>query len=416
MARLEISHLGNQGEGVALGDDGPIYVPYTLAGETIDAEIIKNRGKLIDVITKSSDRTTPECQYYGVCGGCNLQHQSDAKTLEFKQNLILSALERAELSAESGLKSNIAPTIAAYGNGRRRAKFSAKREGAKIILGFMGAKSHDLIDIDDCLILTPNLRAFIPRLRELCRTLIVGREEVAINITDSLTGIDVDIHGLKPIEKWHRPDLEKLARAASLANIARLTLDTHNAYMQTPPIVKIGGANVEIPPASFLQASQECEDLMGDLVVKWAKGSKRFVDLFCGIGTFALRLKALGEVKAYEVHTPSVFALNRAAKTLAGGHTLTAFSRDLFNVPVAPLELKGIDCVVLDPPRAGAEAQIKQLAKTKIPKIIYVSCDPISFARDTKLLIASGYRLKEVHGFDQFHYSPHVELAALLVK
>lgn len=413
MTVLQISHLGSQGEGVALVDDNPIYIPYTLAGEKVAAEIVKNRGKLVEILIESPNRIAPECQYYGVCGGCNLQHQKESETLNFKQTLIDGAVNRAEIANE---KTQIVKTIAAYGNGRRRAKFSAKRDGNKIILGFMGAKSHDLIDIDDCPILSPNLREFMPRLRELCRTLIVGREELAVSVCDSLSGIDVDIHGLKPIEKWARADLEKLARAADNAKIARLTLETHNAFMQTPPIVKIGGALVEIPANSFLQASQECENLMGDLVLKWAKGSKRFVDLFCGIGTFALRLKSLGEVKAYEVHRPSVAALNKAAKTLAGGHTLTAFSRDLFNVPVAPLELKGIDCVVLDPPRAGAEVQVKQLAKAKIPKIIYVSCDPISFARDTKLLIDVGYKLKEVHGFDQFRFSPHVELAALLVR
>ena len=218
--------------------------------------------------------------------------------MAWKHALIEGALARAGLIDVQTPPNILVQTISAFGIGRRRAKFTAKRLNNKIIFGFMGAKTNDLIDIVSCPILTQNLSAAIPNLRELCRTLIMGREELSLNVTDSINGIDLDINGLKPIEKWARADLEKLARAAVSANIARLTLDTHNAYMVTPPIVKIAGALVELPPASFLQASEECEYLMGNLVMKWAKGSKRFVDLFCGLGTFALRLKAFRRSKS----------------------------------------------------------------------------------------------------------------------
>lgn len=412
MEFLEIEKMGSQGEGVALLNDELIYVPFTLVGEKISAEVTKNRARIIENISTSKERIAPICKHYTICGGCNLQHWQAQKVLEFKSDLISSALNRAQEAILQSAKPPIVTVTPAYGAGRRRAKFTAKRQDGRIIFGFMGAKSNELVEIEDCPILTPDLRAKIPALKELCRTLIVGREELTLNITDCLSGIDVDIHGLKPIEKWARMDLERLARAASTAGIARLTLDTHDCYVLRLPVVKMGGAIVELPPSAFLQASEECETILGDLVTKWAKGSKRFVDLFCGIGTFALRLKALGEVKAYEVHGPSVFALNKAAKTLAGGHSLSAFSRDLFNVPVAPLEFKGVDCVVIDPPRAGAQAQVKQLVKAKIAKIIYISCDPISFARDAKLLVDGGYKLREIHGFDQFEHSAHVELAA----
>jgi 23S rRNA (uracil1939-C5)-methyltransferase len=408
ITQIKMDKIASQGEAMTIRNDLPFYVRFALPDEQVRVEIVAGRGNLLEVITPSPDRITPICPHFTVCGGCALQHWSEFKVMEWKADLITRALVRAQITApEGGVK--VRPS---WGNGRRRAKFTAKRENGQIVFGFMGQKSNALIDINTCPILTSNLQAALPKLRDLARSLIGDNQELNFNVTDTASGLDVDIGGLKPIEKYGRQELEKLARVAQIAGLARLTLAGQNAFVAATPFVKIAELPVEIPPNSFLQATEECENRLAELVVSWAKGKKRIVDLFCGIGTFGLRLKKNAEVTAYEMHQESIFALNSAAKKAAGGHTLRAFSRDLFRVPVAPLELKNIDMVVLNPARQGAEAQCMQLVRAKTKTIAYVSCDPTSFARDAKILTDGGYVLKEIHGFDQFRFSPHVELAA----
>jgi 23S rRNA (uracil1939-C5)-methyltransferase len=407
---LQIDRIGHEGDGIAFDGDNTIYVPYTLAGETIDAEVSGNRAIATEIKTLSPQRIEPICPKFKICGGCALQHWQEENVLQWKGEQIDGALSRA------GINTAPVEVIAAFQSGRRRAKFSAKRNKGELQFGFVGARSHDIIAIDACPILTPNLSNYINKIRELVRTLTQANEELTVQVTDCENGIDVDICGLKHISKYNRGELETLARAAEVAGIARLTLDGDDAYFRAHPFVKMGNAVIELPAGAFLQATETCENLIAQTMIKWAKGAKKAVDLFCGIGTFSVRLKELAQTNAYEIHQPSIIALNRAAKALAGGRTLTGISRDLFRVPVSPLELKNIDLAVLDPARAGAEAQIKQLVRTKIPKIIYISCEATSFARDAKILIDAGYKLKEIKGFDQFRFSTHVEMMGLFVK
>ncbi len=398
--------MGSQGEGIAIINDEPVYVPFTLEGETISAVITKNRGVLSEIIEKSPERIGPICEYFGKCGGCVLQHWQEDKILEWKSSKIQESFQRAcAIEAEITIE-------AAWGLGRRRTKFNAKRINGQLVMGYMGAKSNELVGIDSCPILTATLSNAIIRIKELARSLIKANEEITINVTDTDAGIDVEILGLKPIAKFTRPELENLAKICKNADITRLTLNTENAYVRETPFVKMGKVNVELPPNSFLQATAYCENEMANIVTFWAKGHKRIADLFSGVGTFALRLKEFAEVTAYEIDAPSIAALNKAAKAAAGGHMLKGVTRDLFRMPVSPLELKNITLVVLDPPRAGAEAQIKQLIRAKTKEIIYVSCDYVSFARDAKQLLDAGYKFKAIKAFDQFRFSDHVELVA----
>lgn len=412
ITELTMQNMASLGEAIETSGENPIYVRFALPNEKVKVEVAAGRGNLLEVIAPSPDRIAPICPHFAVCGGCALQHWAEPKVLEWKADLITRALSRAEIAIPKASVS----VNAAWGSGRRRAKFTARRENGQVLLGFMGQKSNSLVDIQACAILTPNLQTALPKLRDLAKALIAEAHELTLNITDSASGLDVDIVGLKQIEKYGRQELEKLARVSETAGLARLTLAGHNAFVQAAPYVIIGDVLVDIPANSFLQASENCEGQLAEMVTKWAKGKKRIADLFCGIGTFALRLKKTAEVTAYEMHQESVFALNVAAKKAAGGHTLKAFSRDLFRVPVAPLELKNIDMVVLNPARQGAEAQCKQLVRAKTNEIAYISCDPTSFARDAKILIDGGFELKEIHGFDQFRFSPHVELAARFMR
>lgn len=402
---VKIEQFGSQGDGIANLDGQNIYVPYTIEGEKVSAIINNNRGQLIEIIEKSPSRVTPICEYYTQCGGCTLQHMNEEKAAEFKTKLIEEAI-------------SITPSefTNAYESGRRRVKFNIEKQKNDIILGFMAAKSHDIIDIENCPIVCQELQNFIPRLRELCRTLLKPDEKVTANLTACDNGIDIDIAGIKPLNKKSRGELESLAIAAQKSGLTRLTLNGELAFQTITPVVKFANIPVEVPPNCFLQATKTCEDAITSQLLAWAKGSKRIIDLFSGVGTFSLPLKQIGEVRAYELNTPSVVALNKAAKAAAGGHKLEAFTRDLFRLPVSPLELKNVDLAVLDPARAGANYQVKQLVKSKINKIIYISCEPASFAEDLKVLVEGGFKLKELKAFDQFRYSTHVEIMGLFVR
>ncbi len=405
MSIVKIEQIGSQGDGIANLDGQNIYVPYTIDGETVEVDIANNRGQAVEIIEKSSARVVPVCEYFGKCGGCTLQHMSDDKIASFKTKLIEDAI-------------SITPSefINAYESGRRRVKFNIEKNKNEITLGYMAAKSHDIVDVETCPILCNELQNFIPKLRELCRTLLKPDEKVTANLTACDNGIDIDIAGIKPLNKKSRVELESLAIASQKSGLTRLTLNGELAFQTMSPIIKFANVPVEIPPNCFLQATKTCEDAIKEQLLIWAKGAKRIIDLFSGAGTFSLPLKQIGEVKAYELNTPAVFALNKASKAAAGGHKLEAFTRDLFRLPVSPLELKNIDLAVLDPARAGANYQVKQLVKSKINKIIYISCEPASFAEDLKVLVEGGFKLKELKAFDQFRYSTHVEIMGLFIR
>lgn len=407
---LKIDRIGHEGDGIAFDNDAIIYTSYVLAGEEVDVEIVGNRGRVIEITKPSEDRIAPICPKFTICGGCSLQHWKQDEVLKWKALAISGALNRVGIECD---EISVEP---AYETGRRRAKFTAKRQNGELLFGFVGARTNDIIAIENCPILTTKLNLNIAKIRELIRSLTQGNEELGVLVTDCDNGIDVEITGIKALAKFNRGELEKLARAAEIAGVTRLTINGDDAFFRAAPIVKLGKALVEIPAGAFLQATQICEQKISEVILKWGKGAKRAIDLFAGVGTFSFTLKELCETNAYEIHTPSIFSLNKAAKAIAGGHTLKGFSRDLFRVPVSMLEFKNIDLVVLDPARAGAEAQVKQLIRTKIKKIIYVSCEASSFARDAKILIDGGYKLKEVKGFDQFQFSPHVEMMGLFVK
>lgn len=421
---VEILKIGHEGDGIAEIDGEAVYIPFTLAGEKVRIERNGNKGTLLELIEAEAERVAPICPHFTKCGGCKFQHMPQDLIAEWKSEKISSALKShsinppQRLAGEGGHTQNGGGGILvtpAFIGGRRRAKFNAKRAG-QLQFGFMAAASNEIIEIDACPILSPALSASIPKLRELVRSLTQGNENIGVQVTLSDTGLDIDLSGFKAISKFNRGELENLARACQAAEIARLTINGEEAFMNNAPILRMGNAIVNLPANAFLQATSDCENKLGDTIMEWLNKAKRAIDLFSGIGTFSFRLKEKCETTSYEMNQEAIFALNSSAKALAGGHTLKGFSRDLFRVPVSPLEMKNIDVIVLDPARAGAEAQVKQIVRGKVAKIIYVSCEPTSFARDARILIDGGYKLKQLRGFDQFQFSTHVEVVGLFEK
>jgi 23S rRNA (uracil1939-C5)-methyltransferase len=344
----------------------------------------------------------PHCIHFGTCGGCSLQDMPPADYAAGKRAAVQSALMQAGVNAEV-----LAPVIVPPRT-RRRAVFKIKSLPEGLHIGFHGARSHTVIDMHQCEILTPRLFALVGELRRRLEPIFNTGEAAELHVTQSETGFDAAFH-------WKRklvPGLSaQLATALEGANIARLTLNGEIVFETAIPAIALGHAMVRLPPDSFLQSTAEGERALQERVLKITGKAKSVADLFSGVGTFALPLAAKAKVHAVEQDAPALTALANASKT-SGLKPVTTEKRDLFKVPLTLMELNAYDAVVLDPPRAGAEAQARTLAKSRVPVIATVSCDAATFARDAAILIAGGYKIGPVTPIDQFLWSSHIELVA----
>lgn len=403
---VDIARLGAQGDGIAETADGAIYVPFTLAGERVLADIAGSRGAPVEILQASPDRVPPVCVHFGVCGGCALQHFHWDQYLEWKRGRVVEALAAQRIEAD------VSPARAFPMSSRRRAAFTAMKTGRTLILGFRRALSHDIIDIVQCPILTPSLEASLPALRTLCAALL-PQGEARILATACDNGLDLLI---EPEGKQRPAITPALAILAQEAGIVRLAWRSDILFSAAPARVMLAGVSVEPPPGAFLQAVPEAEAVMAALIGEAVGNSKTVADLFAGLGTFTLALARRAKVTPVETDPVMLAALAAAARRASGLKPVTALRRDLFREPLAPAELNAFDAVVFDPPRAGAIAQAQTLAKSKVKRVVAVSCNPASFARDARALIDGGYRLDRVTPIDQFVFSPHVELVASFTR
>jgi 23S rRNA (uracil1939-C5)-methyltransferase len=405
---LRISHLGHRGDGVAVTPAGPVYVPYALPGETVVVEEIAGhaeRRHLVQVESASTERIAPICPYFGVCGGCAVQHW--ARYREWKRNLITDALARAGITAEVG------DLIDAHGEGRRRAVFHARRGAdGKLATGFAAPRAHQIVPIESCPVLAPSMSGAIEAARAIAETL-TGRKPLDIQITATEVGLDVDVRGSGPLPG---PFAAALARIAETQRLARITRHGELIAQRRPPTLPIGRARVALPPGAFLQATETGEATLAELVAEHIGGVKSIADLFAGIGPFALRLAEQARVTAADSDAAAIAALRQAAAGAKGLKPVDAQIRDLFRRPLIAQELSHFDAVIFDPPRHGAETQAHELARSRVPIIVAVSCNPSTFARDARVLIDGGYRLGAVTPVDQFRYAAHIEIVARFAR
>jgi 23S rRNA (uracil1939-C5)-methyltransferase len=409
--RLTIARLGHRGDGIADTAQGTIYVPYTLPGEIVTAEPVArhpDRHHLLHIERASHERAVPVCPHFGLCGGCALQHWSLAEYLLWKRGLVAEAL------AQAGVIAPVEPIVDAHGQGRRRAVLHARRGMNDVLeVGFAAARSHQIVAIDKCPILAPGLAGALEAAWAIAQAFKPQKKPLDIQITATDSGLDVDVRGSGPLNPKASAEL---ARLAEKHRLARLTRHGDLVAQQAPPLLKIGKAQVLLPPGAFLQATAQGEETLARLVIQHAGAAKNIADLFCGVGPFALRLAERARVTAADNDEAGIGARKRGAATANGLMPMDAQARDLFRRPFMASELKNVDVVVFDPPRQGAEAQARELAKSAVPVVIAVSCDPATFARDAKILIDGGYGLAGVTPVDQFRYSHHVELVASFRK
>ncbi|MGH6819010.1 MAG: class I SAM-dependent RNA methyltransferase [Methylovirgula sp.] len=401
---LTIERLGQRGEGIARGADGLIYVPYALPGDTILAEVEGTRGRLVEITAPSRERIAPFCPHFGTCGGCAVQALAPRAYAEWKRDLLVSALRHAGIEAE------VDPLVDAHGLGRRRATFHARSDGGKPRVGFMRARAHELIDLDSCPILAPQMNGALAAAHAVAATLRAGRKPLDIAVTAFQSGLDIDVKGHGPLTP---AELKAAAKLAEAHDLARISNDRLVLVERRTPILRMGKADVAPPPGAFLQATEAGEAALAAKVCESLKGARQIADLFAGIGTFGLRLAERAQVHAVDSDESALAALRKAARSASGLRPITIEKRDLFRRPLGKEEITRFDAVLFDPPRAGAEAQAGALAQSTVPLIVAVSCSPQSFARDTALLVAGGYRLQSVTPFDQFRHSPHLECVGI---
>lgn len=400
MPEFEITRLGHKGDGIA---PGPFFAPMTLPGEVITAT---PDGQILDdvrILTPSPDRVSAPCPHYRSCGGCQLMHASDTFVQNWKIDTVRSALAAHDLTAPMR-DSAISPP-----RSRRRATFSARRTKKGATAGFNARGSDLIVEIPQCRLLLPDLVAALPAAKSLAVLGASRKAGLDVSVTISDGGLDVLVTGGKPLDEALRVSLAALAETYDLA---RLSWADEIVVTRRPPEQDFDGIRVVPPPGAFLQATAEGEAALRQDVQEITAGAARVVDLFAGCGTFALPLARNSIVHAVEGQGDMIKALDQGWRRADGLKSVTTQVQDLFCQPLMPDDLSSFDALVIDPPRAGAEAQIEQIAQAQVPVVAYVSCNPVSFARDAKRLVAGGYELLWVRTVDQFRWSTHVELVA----
>ncbi|WP_213774364.1 methyltransferase [Bradyrhizobium sp. dw_78] len=405
--QLVIDHVGHRGDGISLVDGQAVYVPYTLGGETVEVEPVAghpDRRYLSRIAHASAERIAPFCSYFGACGGCAIQHWQMESYRAWKRQIVVDTL------AQAGIACGVDELVDAHGAGRRRVTVHARRGAdGELRTGFAAANSHEIVAIRDCPILDPALHGALDAARALAEALKPAGKPLDIQITAADNGLDIDVRGSGPLTSAAIATLSGIAREHGLA---RLTRHGELVLMRTPPVIGIGAVRLALPPGSFLQATIAGEETLAARVIERCKRAKHIADLFCGVGPFALRLAAAARVTAFDNDAGAVAALQKAAASASGLKPVKAETRDLFHRPLMPQELRDYDAVVFDPPRQGAQAQVRQLAASKIPIVVAVSCSVATFARDARILIDGGYKIENVTPVDQFRHTPHVELVA----
>lgn len=410
---VTISSLGAKGDGVAHGADGPIFVPFALPGETVSIARVKNAGTIMSFASTSPDRVTPPCKHFGpdgvggTCGGCSMQHLAPAPYNAFKRQILIDALK------SKGIDAPVAEIFEAHPHQRRRLVFSARRRDNDMVIGFMQAETHHVVVVEECPIASPGLVSRLDALQIIARA--AGADHFRITVTETLTGLDISLDGL-PGGLSDRARRDVTNAMLKLKDIARVSANGEIIIEPHKPLLDFDGARVVLPPGGFTQATLEAEAHMAALAAAHIGKAKKIADLFAGIGTFALRLARKMAVHAVESDEKAIKALDFAARNTQGLKPVTAERRDLFRRPLMTSEFKAFDAVVFDPPRAGAEVQCTELAKSQVKKVVAISCNPLTLARDLSILVAGGYRVDQVTPIDQFLWSPHVEAVAFLSK
>ena len=405
---VTVETLGTQGDGmVRRTDGGLLFIPFAMPGETVRVAPTGTRAQLLEVLNPSPQRQAPLCPHFTRCGGCMTQHLPRADDLQLKRERLLRALSRVGVKLDGALESDSVPPAS-----RRRATFVAERQRASLALGFHPLGSRAIVEVEACAVLRPVLLSLLPALRKiLAETLPMGARADVL-VADTENGLDV------VLTTATAPGLAEraaFARFAEELDLARLSYqpdpisEPETLVQRRAPTLTLSGTTVALPAGGFLQATAEGEESLVTFTRDALSGARRVMDLFCGIGPFGLAMAAAGaKVSAMDSDAAAIAALSATRR-------VTAVVRDLFRQPLTQ-ELKEADAVIFDPPRTGAEGQARALQRRGPERVVAISCDPETFARDASFLQEGGYRLSRLKLVDQFLFAPHLEIAALFER
>ena len=405
-AEIEIADLGLAGDGIGRHDAQSVFVAYAAPGDRLRIRLDRVveggwRASILDRLRDGPDRVAAPCPHFADCGGCSLQHIAAEAYRRWKRHLVEAALARRGIEAE------IAPLLAIPARTRRRAMLAAEAVGGGIHLGFNAAGSTRIVDLTTCLLLTPRLQALLAPLRRSLAAVLRLDERADVMLTETGTGIDLWLQLRRASNEAGRRALFQLSEAEDLARVS-LGRDGEPLVQRRMPSCLFGKVEVALPPGAFLQPTALGEAALLRAASAVLKGRKRIADLYAGCGTFTFALAADAKIHGVEGDVDAHGALTTGARSLGG--RVTTERRDLARSPLTPAELGRFDAVLLDPPRAGAKAQAATMPASRLDLVVYVSCDPWSFARDARLLVEGGFRLEHVLPIDQFPWSAHLEL------
>jgi len=408
--RLKIEKLGPQGDGIAQSRQGLVYLERTAIGDEVEARVKPDRngilrGEPVFFHQRSSDRATPPCPHYDSCGNCMLQHLSLDVYRSWKFNKVVEAFESKRLLPLQWL-----PPVFLDGNNRRRATFSLAQQKGKKVMGYYSRRTQTITPIQECGIALPDLIQLKNSLEPLLFTLLKEGKTFDVFFQQASGQWEIVLIGIQTVPQVL---LKEFFKRGSICRVSLKLKNGIQVLHETRPLIaSFGPLKVSLPPASFLQPTQEGELSLVKAVLEHVPKGTKTADLFCGAGTFSGPLLTKGEVAGFESNRHAVTALRQAGKK----YSLKVFERDLFSHPLRKSELNSFDVIVFDPPRAGCFEQAQQMAKSSVPYLIGVSCNPATFFRDAQCLIRGGYRLKSLQVFDQFLWSHHVEVIGVFTK
>jgi 23S rRNA (uracil1939-C5)-methyltransferase len=411
-----VTRLGVEGDGLAVhpATGVALYLPFTLPGERVRAEATHRRGEgwagMAEVLAPAAERVAAPCGHFGACGGCALQHMRDDAYAAWKTGLLAGALARAGYGDAA-----IAPLRRTAPGGRRRMDLALRRVPGGVVVGLHAPRSERVVDLGFCPVVAPALSALIPALRALLRRVSVPRRagSAVVNLLDGGPDLLLKLDAAPTLA-----DRTRLAAFSAAQGVVRVSVQVGRAAVEPvavaePPEVRLGGVAVRPPPGGFLQASAEGEAAIVEAVLaglpEKLAGRARVAELYAGCGTLTFALAQWARVAAYEGDGPALAALKDGARRAGLAGRVEAFARDLARQPLLEGELAGFAAVVLDPPHAGAAAQVARIAASKVARVVYVSCNPAALGRDAAVLRGAGFRLLSAVPVDQFLWSARLE-------
>jgi 23S rRNA (uracil1939-C5)-methyltransferase len=415
----KVLYITQKGFGRIIDNDGKeIDLPYCLPGETVIYDKVE-RKRHTDyyyrgIAIKSLNRVEPICPHFSKCGGCALQHMNEKDYKEFKKSIVIQYLQTHGLDPFA-----VEDPIILKAGQRRRTNIDIRKKNDRIFLGYHQLKSHAVMNVGPCPVLDPKIEELLEPFAQCLNSVLENFQKAKIFITNTDTGIDLsfEIQEVKELTENQRLHLKKFSEDHDLCRFMfkyRKTQDI--VHEREKPYVFIDGIKVDIEPWSFLQSSIKADEQLTKWVIDAVpEKAEHIYDLFCGRGTFTFPLSRQAAVTGIELDQHALNALNKANDNLGNKRrNIITNQQNLFDTPVKAQQLNKADVVVIDPPRAGASAQCIEIGKSNVKTIIYVSCNPETFAKDCAVLRDAGYRLNKVHILDQFIYTPHLEVVGVL--